>query len=193
MHDTLPRATKVLPAGSFTADAEVMLDFDDRFRRRKRYETAGGIPFVLDLAEAQVLRDGDGLLLDDGRAILVRAADEPLIEVRAASALALVRLAWHLGNRHLPAELQADRILIREDHVIEAMLRGLGATLVRVRSPFNPEGGAYGEHNRSSHQHYREHGHHRDDHGHGHDHDHGHDHGHDHDHREKHPHHHHGG
>jgi urease accessory protein len=184
MHDTLPRATKVLPPGSFTADAEVMLDFDDRFRRRKRYETAGGIPFVLDLAEAQVLRDGDGLLLDDGRAVLVRAADEPLVEIRATSTAALIRLAWHLGNRHLPAELQAGRILIREDHVIEAMLRGLGAQLTKVRAPFNPEGGAYGEQNRSSHQHHHEHGH-------NHDHDHGH--GHDHDHPdEKHPHHHHG-
>jgi urease accessory protein len=172
MHDTLPRATKVLPAGSFTADAEVMLDFDDRFRRRKRYETAGGIPFVLDLAEAQVLRDGDGLLLDDGRAVLVRAA----------STAALVRLAWHLGNRHLPAELQAGRILIREDHVIEAMLRGLGAQLTKVRAPFNPEGGAYGEHNRSTHQHHHEHGH--ADHGHDHDHHHEHEH---------HQHHHHHG
>jgi urease accessory protein len=102
----------------------------------------------------------------------------------AASTAALVRLAWHLGNRHLPAELQAGRILIREDHVIEAMLRGLGAQLTKVRAPFNPEGGAYGEHNRSSHQHYREHGHSHDhDHGHGHDHDH---------HDEKHLHHHHG-
>ncbi|TCH98912.1 urease accessory protein UreE [Roseococcus sp. SYP-B2431] len=185
MHDTLPRATKVLPAGSFTADAEVMLDFDDRFRRRKRYETAGGIPFVLDLAEAQVLRDGDGLLLDDGRAVLVRAAEETLVEVRASSASHLVRLAWHIGNRHLPAELQADRILIREDHVIEAMLRGLGATVTKVRAPFNPEGGAYGEHNRSSHQHFREHGH---DHGHGHGHGHGHDHSHDHGHGHGHHH-----
>ncbi|WP_424810691.1 urease accessory protein UreE [Roseococcus sp. YIM B11640] len=176
MHDILPRATVVVPAGSFTADAEVMLDFDDRFRRRKRYETAAGIPFVLDLAEAQVLRDGDGLMLDDGRVVLVRAAEEPLIEVRATSQLHLVRLAWHLGNRHLPAELQGDRILIREDHVIEAMLRGLGALLTRVRAPFNPEGGAYGEHNRSAHQHFRESGHGHHHHGHDHDHDHHHHH-----------------
>ncbi|MDB5413883.1 MAG: urease accessory protein UreE [Rubritepida sp.] len=160
MHDTLPRATSVKPAGSFTHDAEVMLDFDDRFRRRKRYESAGGIPFVLDLAEAQVLRDGDGLLLDDGRVILVRAAEEPLVEVRGGSAAAMIRLAWHLGNRHLPAELQANRILIREDHVIEAMLRGLGAQVSKVRAPFNPEGGAYGEHNHSTHQHHHEHGEH---------------------------------
>lgn len=167
MHDTLPRATRVVPAGSFTADAEVMLDFDDRFRRRKRYESAAGIPFVLDLAEAQVLRDGDGLVLDDGRVVLVRAAEEPLVEIRATSSSEMIRLAWHLGNRHLPAELQESRILIREDHVIEQMLRGLGAQIQKVRAPFNPEGGAYGEQNRSAHQHHHEH-----DHGDGHHHHH---------------------
>ena len=169
MHDTLPRATRVVPAGSFTADAEVMLDFDDRFRRRKRYESAAGIPFVLDLAEAQVLRDGDGLLLDDGRVVLVRAAEEPLVEIRASNPAEMIRLAWHLGNRHLPAELQESRILIREDHVIEQMLRGLGAQIQKVRAPFNPEGGAYGEHNRSAHQHHHEHEH-GDGHHHHHDH-----------------------
>jgi len=162
MHDILPRAVRVVAAGSFTADAEVMLDFDDRFRRRKRYETAAGIPFVLDLVEAQVLRDGDGLMLDDGRVILVRAAEEPLVDIRATSAAGMIRLAWHLGNRHLPAELQEHRILIREDHVIEAMLRGLGAQITRVRAPFNPEGGAYGEHNRSTHQHHHDGDHHDD-------------------------------
>lgn len=171
MHDMLPRARRIHPPGTFTADGEVMLDFDERFRRRKRYETAGGIPFLLDLAEATVLRDGDGLELEDGRVVLVRAAEEPLVEVRASCAAHLIRLAWHIGNRHLPAELQAERILIREDHVIEAMLRGLGATLARVRAPFNPEGGAYGEHNRSDHQHH---------HAHDHDHDHPHGHGHHH-------------
>lgn len=159
MHDMLPRATRIRPPGSFTADGEVRLDFDERFRRRKRYETAGGIPFLLDLPEATVLRDGDGLELEDGRVILVRAAEEPLLEVRAKGPEHLVRLAWHIGNRHLPAELQAQRILIREDHVIEAMLKGLGATLARVRAPFNPEGGAYGEHNHSAHQPHHDHGH----------------------------------
>lgn len=173
MHDALPRARSVKPAGSFTPDGEVRLDFDDRFRRRKRYETAGGIAFILDLTEAQVLRDGDGLELEDGRVILVRAADEPLVEVRAGTSMPLMRIAWHLGNRHLPAELHTDRILIREDHVIEDMLRGMGAVIVRVRAPFNPEGGAYGEHNRSAHQHHHRH-HHDHDHGHG-DHHHHHD------------------
>jgi urease accessory protein len=178
MHDMLPRSTRIRAPGTFTADGEVRLDFDERFRRRKRYETAGGIAFLLDLAEATVLRDGDGLELEDGRVVLVRAAEEPLVEVRANNAAHLIRLAWHIGNRHLPAELQAERILIREDHVIEAMLRGLGAVLAKVRAPFNPEGGAYGEHNRSAHQHH-------------HAHDRAHDHGHHHDHHHGHGHHHH--
>ena len=176
MHDSLPRATRVAPPGSFTADAEVMLDFDDRYRRRKRYESAGGIPFVLDLAEAQVLREGDGLILEDGRVIRVRAAEEPLVEIRAHNAAEMIRLAWHLGNRHLPAEIADDRILIRDDHVIVAMLQGLGATVRHVEAPFNPEGGAYGEHGHA-HGHGHGHGHHHHDHDHHHHHD-GHDHHH---------------
>ena len=167
MGETLPRATQVLRAGGWverTARDTVLLGFDDRFRRRKRYEGQKGLAFLLDLEEATVLRDGDGLLLaDTGGVILVRAAPEPLVEVTAETPEKLVRLAWHLGNRHLPTEIQADRLLIRDDHVIVAMLQGLGAALRRIDAPFNPEGGAYGEHNRSP--------------GHHHDHHHGHDHG----------------
>jgi len=165
---TLPTATAITPAGQFGTEAvtdTVTLDFDDRFRRRKLFHTDARRAFMLDLAEAQVMRDGDGLGLSDGSLVLVRAAPEPLLEVRAATPGDLMRLAWHLGNRHLPAELQAGRILIRFDHVIERMLTGLGATLAKVDAPFNPEGGAYGEHNRDP-------GHH---HGHGHDHAHPHD------------------
>jgi urease accessory protein len=173
---TLPRATQVLPAGEWQAGAardRVTVDFDDRHRRRKRYTGEGGTSFLLDLPEATVLRHGDGLLLDGGGVILVQAAPEPLVEIRARDIHHLLRLAWHLGNRHLPAEIDADRILIRADHVIERMLAGLGATLAKVDAPFNPEGGAYGEHNRHA-------GHHHGDHDH--DHDHGHDHGHGHHH-----------
>ena len=164
---TLPTASAVTPAGQFSADAAsdtVTLDFDDRFRRRKLFHTDNRRAFMLDLAEAQVIRDGDGLALSDGSLVVVRAAPEPLLEVRAAGPAELMRLAWHLGNRHLPAELQGPRILIRFDHVIERMLVGLGAVLTRVDAPFNPEGGAYGEHNRDP-------GHH-----HGHDHPHSHPH-----------------
>lgn len=158
----LPRATTILSAGTWdvtSANDAVTVDFDDRHRRRRRYVGHGGAAFLLDLPEATVLRDGDGLLLEDGAVIAVRAAPEPLVEIRAASADALLRLAWHLGNRHLPAEIAADRILIRDDHVIVRMLEGLGATLRRVDAPFNPEGGAYGEHNRDP-QHHHAHGNH---------------------------------
>lgn len=178
--ESLPRATQVLPAGEWqarTARDVVVVDFDDRHRRRKRYTGQKGTAFLLDLPEACVLRDGDGLLLEGGGVILVQAAPEPLVEVRGRDPQHLMRLAWHLGNRHLPAELGAERILIRDDHVIVRMLQGLGARLAKVEAPFNPEGGAYGEHNR--HESHR-HGH---GHGHGHaqahgdcDHDHGHHH-----------------
>jgi urease accessory protein len=150
MADTpLPRATQVLPAGGWvqrTARDVVTLDFDDRFRRRRRYVGERGLEFLLDLEEAVPLRDGDGLLLEGGGVVLVRAAPEPLVEVRAETPEKLARLAWHLGNRHLPTEIRADALLIRDDHVITAMLRGLGAQLRLVQAPFNPEGGAYGGH-----------------------------------------------
>ncbi len=170
MSETLPRATPVLPKGGWvarTAKRSVTLDFDDRFRRRKRTIADDGFAFLLDLEEATPLRDGDGLLLEGGGVILVRAAPEPLVEVRAPTPERLMRLAWHLGNRHLPTEIGADRLLIRDDHVIVAMLRGLGAELRRVDEPFNPEGGAYGEHNRQPGHHHHHHG----EHEHHHDHD----------------------
>src|SRR5687767_3877516 len=105
----LPRATQVLPAGGWverTARDVVTLDFDDRFRRRRRYAGARGLEFLLDLEEARVLRDGDGLLMEGGGVVLVRAAPEPLVEVTAATPQALARLAWHLGNRHLPTQIE---------------------------------------------------------------------------------------
>lgn len=159
MTGPLPRASTILPAGTWdTARARdaVTLDFDDRHRRRRRYVGQGGLAFLLDLPEAAVLRDGDGLLLEGGGIVALHAASEPLVEVRAADGQALLRLAWHLGNRHLPAEIAADHILIRDDHVIMRMLEGLGAKLRRVNVPFNPTGGAYGGHDRDLH---RRHGH----------------------------------
>jgi urease accessory protein len=182
MEESIPRATAVAPAGTWPeAEARdtVTIDFDDRHRRRKLYSAEGGLAFLLDLPEAQVLREGDGLVLASGGYVRVRAAPEPLVEVTAASERALLRLAWHLGNRHLPAEIDAGRILIRHDHVIIRMLEGLGATLRPVQAPFNPEGGAYGEHNRAP---GHPHGHHH--------HDHAHDHAHDHHHQEGCGHHH---
>jgi urease accessory protein len=165
-----PRATAILAAGTWPeAEARdtVHVDFDDRYRRRKVYLTEGGGSFLLDLPEAQVMRDGDALALEDGGLIRVVAAPEDLVRVTAPTPALLLRLAWHLGNRHLPTQLAGDSILIRHDHVIIRMLEGLGATLAKVRAPFDPEGGAYGEHNRlPTHPHGQHHG----DHAHPHEH-----------------------
>jgi urease accessory protein len=181
MDEAIPHATTGAAAGTWPEDQlrdTVTVDFDDRFRRRRLYTGEGGLAFLLDLPEAQVLKDGDGLALATGGFVRVRAAAETLVEVTAATPQHLLRLAWHLGNRHLPAEIADGRILIRDDHVIVAMLQGLGATVRHVEAPFNPEGGAYGEHGHAhGHGHGHGHGHHHHDHDHHHHHD-GHDHHH---------------
>ncbi|MCB9946876.1 MAG: urease accessory protein UreE [Rhodospirillaceae bacterium] len=125
------------------ADA-VTLPFDLRYRRRIRLTTDAGVAVLLDLDHAVALAEGDGLRLDGGGWIAVKAAPEPLLEVRAVDALHVARLAWHLGNRHVPCEVQADRLLIRPDHVLADMLCRLGASVTAVSAPFQPEGGAYG-------------------------------------------------
>lgn len=162
-YGALPRATRIVPAGGWDEGAAkdtLILDYDDRHRRRRRYSAQDGLAFLLDLPEAAVLRDGDGLALEGGGYVLVRAAPEPLVEVTAGTPAQLARLAWHLGNRHLPTRIEAGRLLIRDDHVIVEMLRGLGAAVRRVSEPFDPEGGAYGEHNRQpSHPHGHHHHH----------------------------------
>ncbi len=173
MEEGTPRATEVAPAGSWPEDQArdtVVVDFDDRWRRRRLYSAEGGLSFILDLPEAQLLRDGDGLALATGGYVRVRAADEPLVEVTARDPAHLLRLAWHLGNRHLPAEIAEGRILIREDHVILRMLEGLGATVRAVQAPFNPEGGAYAGHAHApaSHDHHHDHHHGDGDHHHHH-------------------------
>ena len=139
------RADKVLPPGHWTgapADS-VVLDFDERYRRRVAMTAVGGLEFLLDLAQATMLRGGDGLRLEDGRIVEVVAEPEPLAEIRAADALALTRIAWHLGNRHLPTEMLGKALRIRRDPVIEAMAEGLGGRVIALEAPFNPEGGAY--------------------------------------------------
>ena len=139
------RATSHIPARDVdvAVAGEVVLDFDGRYRRRCAMETEGGLRFLLDLERAVHLRGGDALLLDDGRLIAVVAAPEPLAKLRCENTEQMTRLAWHLGNRHLPAMIHAGRIYIRRDHVIEAMLRGLGAVVEHVVMPFDPEEGAY--------------------------------------------------
>jgi urease accessory protein len=142
------RATEIVPAGSWhgqPADV-VRLDYDKRTRRRILLMGAGGLAFLLDLAKTPSLRAGDGIRLEDGCIVAVEAAPEPLLEISCADPHQLARVAWHLGNRHLAAEIGERVIHIRDDHVIADMVHGLGAEARRVQRPFNPEGGAYGGH-----------------------------------------------
>jgi urease accessory protein len=139
------RATEVRAQHRWTeppADT-VVLDFDDRHRRRMAMTGTHGLEFLLDLENAVALRGGDALVLDDGRLIEVVAAAEPLAEIRGNDPQHLVRIAWHLGNRHLPTQIMAKGLRIRRDHVIEAMATGLGARVIEIEAPFDPEGGAY--------------------------------------------------
>lgn len=138
-------AHHVLAPGEWSGPVcdHISLDFDERHRRRFHYVAAHGTEFLLDLPRATVLRQGDALKLSDGRLVQVLAASEALMEVAGGPHVSLLRLAWHIGNRHLPAEILADRILLREDHVIRAMLEGLGGHVHSVIAPFTPEQGAY--------------------------------------------------
>ncbi len=153
----MKRALRIEPAGHWPRDAahaSVTLDHDSRHRRRLRLATDGGEAFLLDLPRAVAMGDGDGLALEDGGWIAVRAKAEPLLEVTAPPEL-LCRLAWHIGNRHIPAAIEPHRILIRDDHVLADMLRQQGASLRHVSEPFTPEAGAYDtyDHHVSHHDH----------------------------------------
>ena len=140
----LPRATRVERAGAGMVSADtVRLDHDMRHRRRIRLTGESGLEFLLDLERAVHLRGGDALVLEDGRRIAVVAAPEPLAKIRCENAEQLARVAWHLGNRHLPVMVHAGRVYIRRDHVIERMLQGLGAIVDHVEAVFDPEPGAY--------------------------------------------------
>ncbi len=158
------RATEVLPAGSWDGAREidsVRLDYDRRFRRRILLTTEAGRDVLLDLPQAVRLRHGDGILLDDGGVVRVAAKAEALLDIHAHDEGDLVRIAWHLGNRHLPVQVLGERIRIRADHVIEDMVLLLGGHVEHVEAPFDPEAGAYA----GGHTH-----HHDDDDGHGHSH-----------------------
>ena len=160
------RASKVLPARTWDrgkAADRVALTHDGRHRRRVTMRGERGTEFLLDLGDATLLRDGDGLALDDGRLIDVVAAPEPIVEIFGDPHL-LSRVAWHIGNRHVPAQILPDRIRIGRDHVLEAMIAKLGARVARSEAPFDPEPGAYATETPS--------------HEHGHSHRHGHRHGH---------------
>jgi urease accessory protein len=146
------RARSLLLAGTYERrpDDHVGLPHDGRHRRRVTMRTEGDLVFLLDLPEPARLAHGDGLLLDDGRIVGVVAAEEPVAEITARDPHHLARLAWHLGNRHLPTEVLPDRLRIAIDPVIEDMVRGLGGAVRHVDARFEPEGGAY-DHAGSAH------------------------------------------
>jgi urease accessory protein len=173
----MQRATSIVRKPAVRADKvidTVVLAHEDRQRRRAVLKTNHGSDILLDLDKSGVLSEGDALKLEDGSLVLVTAAAQDLIEVRAENPLRLMRVAWHIGNRHTPAEITADALYIEDDHVLAEMIRGQGCSTTKVTRPFKPERGAY------------DHGGHGHDHDHGQDQDHGHDHGH-----KVHDHHHH--
>jgi len=153
---SIPRASIHCPAGHWPSDeaaGTLTLDFDARHRRRIRLTLDEGEEILLDLPKAVAMMNGDGLQLEDGRWFEVRAAAELIVEVRHQDPAQLMRLAWHLGNRHLPTDIRHQVLRIRPDHVIEDMLRHFGADLRRVEIPFQPEGGAYNDHGHAYHAH----------------------------------------
>ncbi|GKY89149.1 urease accessory protein UreE [Sinisalibacter aestuarii] len=166
---SLPKAHSVTHAHH--GDEVVTLSYDERFLRRKTLVTASGLRFLVDLEHTASLGLHDAFLLDDGRKVLVEPAPEALIEVTGDD---LPRLAWHIGNRHTPAQIEPGRILIQRDHVMAHMLATLGAVTREVTAPFTPEGGAYGHGRTHGHDHSASHG--PEDHSHEHDHAHGHRH-----------------
>jgi urease accessory protein len=191
------RSTKTLANGSFDASRvidTIELDFDDRRRRRGTLTSAKGSEFLVDLAEAPTLVDGDGFELESGDIIVVTGKPERLVEFRSTDPHVITRVAWHLGNRHTPTQLLPNALRIRDDYVLVELVKKLGAEVGFVTAAFQPEGGAYGfgsvsGHDHHDHGHSHDHGHHDHDHHdhehHGHDHDHhahGHDHHHDHHH-----------
>lgn len=145
----------MLPARSLLRNAaagamdRVVLSYDERFLRRKRLTCESGASFMVDLAETISVEDGDAFVLDDGRRVAVVAAEEPVVRIEGH----LPRLAWHIGNRHTPCQVAEGHLVIRRDPVIEAMLKGLGATLTLHIAPFRPEGGAYGHGRTMGHDH----------------------------------------
>lgn len=159
----LPVARRVRGAApGDRAWGRVALTHEDRLIRRKRLATEAGAAFLVDLPELRDVREGEVFDLGDGRVVAIAASVEALMEVRGEG---LARLAWHVGNRHAPCQIEPDRLLLRRDPVLRAMLVTLGARVVDVAAPFAPEGGAYGHGRTMGHDHGDGHGH---DQGHGH-------------------------
>jgi urease accessory protein len=142
----MQRAFAVKPADTWDpalAVDRVVLDADERHRRRVVLTGEGGTMFLLDLARPVMLKDGDGLVLEDSSMVQVVGRPESLIAITAGSPEELTRLAWHIGNRHIDLQVVGDELRIRRDHVLEDMLLGLGARLTPIEAAFYPEGGAY--------------------------------------------------
>ena len=136
------------------AFAVVTLDYEGRFLRRKRLVTDSGEAFLVELPETVSLSSTDGFVLDDNRVVAIRAKPESLFKVKHAN---LPRIAWHIGNRHTPCQVERDHLLIQEDHVIESLLNLLGADIEKLQAPFIPEGGAYGHGRTHGHSHNHSH------------------------------------
>ncbi|CAN7597588.1 urease accessory protein UreE [Bosea sp. LjRoot90] len=185
----MQRAISVVRKAAVKQDRVVetlTLDHEDRNRRRVALKGDGGSDILLDLDKPTALGDGDAVKLEDGSLVLIKAAAQKLIEITAENPLRLMRVAWHIGNRHTPAEITSDAIYIEHDHVLAEMVRGQGCTMSEIERPFQPERGAY-DHDHADCGH--DHGHAHHDHGHEHGHDHGHSHaGHSHDHGQEHHH-----
>src|SRR5579863_8665061 len=139
------RAIAIKAAESWSGEPadRVVLDYDDRRRRRIAMTGNNGTAFLLDLPSPAELLGGDALLLEDGRLVEVVAAPELLLEIRCADARHLARVAWHIGNRHVPAQVLSNALRIRRDHVLNDLARQLGADVAEIEAPFTPEGGAY--------------------------------------------------
>ena len=140
------RAVAVVPHAAAQRERvadRITLDHGERHRRRVTLTGQGGLVFLLDLDRAAVLEDGDGLALEDGRLVEVRAAPERLVEITSDDPLLLKKVIWHLGNRHVPTEIRDEAVYIADDHVLVEMVRGLGARACLVERPFRPERGAY--------------------------------------------------
>jgi len=168
----LPRAGAFIRAADLAPDDPVPFDVavlphDERHLRRRVIALAHGDKVLVDLPEPAALEQRDVLVLDDGRRVEIVAAEEELYDIRARSAVHLAELCWHIGNRHLAARIEEERILILRDHVIKAMLEGLGATVTEISEPFVPVRGAYSGHGDDHHHHG--HDHHAHDHHHHHD------------------------
>lgn len=172
----MQRVSDILKSWTGGATDEIRLDFQDRHRRRIVLTSARGTEFILDLGEVPDLRDGDALRLSSGEVVMVRAASEMLMEITCNDPLHLARIAWHLGNRHLPTEIADRKLRIHADHVIADMVKGLGGEVRSLAAPFNPEGGAYATPGSAHHSHGHSHDD-DEDHHHGHSHKHGHRHG----------------